>query len=100
MEKTKDEKAAQVQSESNPTEATATPVTDNPTKKESVARKETAAKSAAKKIAKGIFAASPAIKVVHIASDGVAFYTLGDAKNYARSLKNKEVISLRREDIK
>lgn len=61
---------------------------------------KTAAKTAALKIAKGIFDASLAIKNLHITSDGTAFYTLNDAKNYARTLKNKEVVSLKREDIK
>ena len=61
---------------------------------------KTAAMTAAMKIAKGIFEASPAMKEVHVASDGTAFYTLNDAKNYARTLKNKSVISLKREDVK
>ena len=61
---------------------------------------KTAAMTAAMKIAKGIFEASPAMKEVHVASDGTAFYTLNDAKNYARTLKNKSVTSLKREDVK
>lgn len=61
---------------------------------------KTTAKTAALKIAKDIFDASLAIKNLHITSDGTAFYTLNDAKNYARTLKNKEVVSLKREDIK
>ena len=56
--------------------------------------------TAAMKIAKGIFEASPAMKEVHVASDGTAFYTLNDAKNYARTLKNKGVTSIKREDVK
>ena len=61
---------------------------------------KTAAMTAAMKIAKGIFEASPAMKEVHVASDGTAFYTLNDAKNYARTLKNKSATSLKREDVK
>ena len=35
---------------------------------------------------------------VHVASDGTAFYTLSDAKNYARTLKNDKVVTVRRTD--
>ena len=89
----KDEKAAPKQPETPKVEeaASAQPEKENA---------KTTAMVAAKKIAKGIFDASPAMKNVHIASDGTAFYTLNDAKNYARTLRNKEVISLNREDVK
>ena len=60
---------------------------------------KTAAKTAALKIATGIFKANPAMKDLHVAADGTAFFTLNDAKNYARNLKNKEVISLKREEV-
>ena len=90
----KDEKAATPQSKTPKQEKAAT------AQPEDKAAKQTAAMTAAKKIAKGIFDASPAMKNVHIASDGTAFYALNDAKNYARTLHNKEVISLNREDVK
>lgn len=90
----KDEKAAAQQPKAPKQEEAATAQPENK------AAKQTAAMTAAKKIAKGIFDASPAMKNVHIASDGTAFYTLNDAKNYARTLRNKEVISLNREDVK
>lgn len=55
---------------------------------------KTVQSAAAKTIAKGIFAANPDMKEVHVTSDGTAFYTLCDARNHARSLKNKAVVSL------
>ena len=82
------------------TEKTAPEATEKQQAASSSKETKTAAKTAALKIAKGIFDASLAIKNLHITSDGTAFYTLNDAKNYARTLKNKEVVSLKREDIK
>ena len=103
MANKKDEKAAPKQPETPKKETTAPKETEkkqDAPKKENAAPKETAAMAAAKKVAKGIFDGSPAMKEVHVASDGTAFYALNDAKNYARNLKNREVISLKREDVK
>ncbi len=55
---------------------------------------KTVQSASAKTIAKGVFAANPDMKEVHVTSDGTAFYDLCDAKNHARSLKNKAVVSL------
>ncbi len=72
-------------------------------------RKPAAAKSAAPKVrttqevaarnvAKSIFDARQDMDEVHIASDGTAFYTLCDAKNYARTLKNDKIVTVRRSE--
>ena len=55
---------------------------------------KTVQSASAKAIAKGVLAANPDMKEVHVTSDGTAFYTLCDAKNHARTLKNKAVVSL------
>ena len=55
---------------------------------------KTVQNASAKAIAKGVFAANPDMKEVYVTSDGTAFYALCDAKNHARSLKNKAVVSL------
>lgn len=55
---------------------------------------KTVQNASAKTIAKDVFAANPDMKEVHVTSDGTAFYTLCDARNHARSLKNKAVVSL------
>lgn len=60
---------------------------------------KTVVNTAAQKIAKDIFRQSQAIKEVHITADGTAFYTHNDAFNYARSLRNHGIVSLKREDV-
>lgn len=55
--------------------------------------------SAAHKVAKDLFASQKTLDEVHITSDGTAFYTLSDAKNHARTLKDKAVVSVKRSEL-
>ena len=55
--------------------------------------------AAALKVAKEIFGAHSELDEVHITSDGTAFGAACDARNHARTLKNKEVVSLKRADL-
>lgn len=64
------------------------------TRKTTTKTGKTVQDASAKKIAKEVFAANPEMKEVHITSDGTPFYALCDAKNHARSLKNKAVVTL------
>lgn len=53
---------------------------------------------AARNVAKSIFDSRKDMDEVHIVSDGTAFYTLCDAKNYARTLKNDKIVTVRRSE--
>ena len=64
------------------------------TRKTTTKTGKTVQDASAKKIAKEVFAANPEMKEVHITSDGTPFYAHCDAKNHARSLKNKAVVTL------
>lgn len=57
---------------------------------------KTVHKSAAQKIAQGLFATNKTLNEVHITSDGTAFYSVSDAKNHARTLKDKTVETVKR----
>lgn len=57
----------------------------------------TVASKAAAKVAAEVLKANPDINEVHVTSDGTAFYTRNAAQNYARTLKNREVFSFKRE---
>ena len=103
----KQEKTAQTQQETPQQEASQQEVSKQETPEQEVKQKEktdvavtkTTAMAAAQKIAKSIFKGNPAMKEVHVTSDGTAFYTLNDAKNHARALSNKGVITLKRKDV-
>lgn len=103
----KQEKTAQTQQETPQQEASQQEVSKQETPEQEVSKQEektgavtkTTAMAAAQKIAKSIFKGNPAMKEVHVTSDGTAFYTLNDAKNHARTLSNKGVITLKRKDV-
>lgn len=71
---------------------------NNNARKTDTPKTRTTQEVAARNIAKGIFDARMDMDEVHVASDGTAFYTLSDAKNYARTLKNDKVVTVRRTD--
>lgn len=104
----KQEKTAQTQQETPQQEASQQEVSKQETPEQEVSKQKektdvavtkTTAMAAAQKIAKSIFKGNPAMKEVHVTSDGTAFYTLNDAKNHARALSNKGVITLKRKDV-
>lgn len=68
----------------------------NKNKTNEAAKPKTVHKSAAQKIAQGLFASNKTLNEVHITSDGTAFYSASDAKNHARTLKDKTVESVKR----
>jgi len=68
----------------------------NNTRKPAAPKTRTTQDVAARAVAKSIFDARKDMDEVHVASDGTAFYTLCDAKNYARTLKNDKVVTVRR----
>lgn len=70
----------------------------NNTRKPAAPKTRTTQDVAARAVAKSIFDARKDMDEVHVASDGTAFYTLSDAKNYARTLKNDKVVTVRRTD--
>lgn len=53
-------------------------------------------------IAEDVFAqeANKGLNEVHVTSDGTAFITKNDANNHANGLKEKEVITLKRDHLK
>lgn len=68
----------------------------NKNKTNEAATPKTVHKSAAQKIAQGLFASNKTLNEVHITSDGTAFYSASDAKNHARTLKDRTVESVKR----
>jgi len=71
-----------------------TTVTEDPTKKTEATPKVSDAIAG---IAKKTLANYPNLKEVHVTSDGTAFGNHGDAKNHARTLKDTNVVTIKRD---
>lgn len=57
----------------------------------------TVAAKAAEKVGRDILKENPELKGVYVTTDGTAFAERNDAKNHAKTLKNREIFNIRRE---
>lgn len=58
------------------------------------------AAKAAQKVGKETLAQNPDLKEVFVTSDGVPFFMRNDAQNHARTLKNRDVFNIKRDEPK
>lgn len=60
---------------------------------------KTAHNEAARKVAKDIFGIHEELAEIFVTSDGTAFSAMCDARNHARTLKNSDIIPVKRGDL-
>lgn len=59
----------------------------------------TVAARAAEKVGREILAQNKTLNQVYVTTDGIAFAERNDAQNHARTLQNREVFNIRREEV-